>query len=125
MKPFALGVKVLHHSVEPLMSTNSAVTVLRSPSRLSGGAARFARIVEASDWDRTVDAVVAAASRTPQSPQKRFRSGFSDPHFEQRIEPPTQTWRPIPPLYHPMPATDHRADIRGIEDKSLETWATM
>src|SRR5229473_768785 len=71
-------------SVEPLISANSAVTVLRSPSTLASASAPAAtRTVEAEAWDGPgrVDAVNGAA----HSLQNFSPSGFSAPHFEQRI----------------------------------------
>src|SRR5580704_1148500 len=63
------------NSVEPLRSANSAVTVLRSPS--------------GTDPALTEEpAADTGKSALPQSPQKRFESGLSDPHFAQRILPP-------------------------------------
>src|SRR5467141_3449984 len=73
-------------AVDPFRSANSAVTVLRSPSGTA----------EASDDDSVGEtagrsigprALDAFNSGAPQSPQKRLDSGFSAPHFEQRILP--------------------------------------
>src|SRR5580700_2772505 len=77
-------------SVEPLMSANSAVTVLRSPSgtlvvsvasaTLNAGAA--ARPLFVSD---TGAARFSAANAVPQSPQNFLLSGFSAPHLGQEF----------------------------------------
>src|SRR5215471_6627115 len=97
-------------SVEPLMSANSAVTVLRSPSRFSGGDVSAIRIcgsfdfLAAADWDVpsaaphspqnfSRDSFVAPhrghleASVSPHSAQNFRPSRLSVPHFEQRIGP--------------------------------------
>src|SRR6516164_3778361 len=107
------------NSIEPLMSANSAVTVLRSPSTVSAAGAAVTRIGEshdlfaeatAADGSRAVPhspqnrlpAGLSArhfgqrlASGAPQSPQNFLLDGFSTPHLEQRISPPpTRTlWR--------------------------------
>ena len=49
-------------SIEPLMSANSAVTVLRSPSSASAAASGFTRIAELSGSALIVDAAVATPS---------------------------------------------------------------
>src|ERR1700687_5411451 len=62
-------------SVEPLMSANSAVTVLRSP---------FATSATAADGGRIVDFVVASVRGAAHSPQNRAAGEFSNPHCEHR-----------------------------------------
>src|SRR6516164_846560 len=80
-------------SIEPLMSANSAVTVLRSPSfeddrleSLSHSACStdtaISGVLENDTGDGAV--VLLATSVVPQSPQKRLPGGFSAPHFGQR-----------------------------------------
>src|SRR5271167_1713824 len=122
------GSRSCSSSVEPLISANSAVTVLRSPSSASGellsAATRTPRAKPGSDG------VAAAApapfvSRVPHLPQKSDVGGFSAlhfahcfasasphfaqkllvdglfvPHFEQRIELLESRDRPF--LYHPL-----------------------
>src|ERR1700689_3887073 len=63
------------------MSANSAVTVLRSPSRFSEAGASAIRIGESFD----LDAGAANPRAVPQSPQKRLSAGLSAPHFGQRF----------------------------------------
>src|SRR5215471_15348303 len=104
-------------SVEPLMSANSAVTVLRSPSRFSGGDVSAIRICGSFDFLAVADWDVPSAA--PHSPQNFSRDSFvaphrghfgarvsphsaqnfrpsrlSVPHFEQRITPPLEPYRP-------------------------------
>src|SRR5947199_8275037 len=66
------------NSVEPLMSANNAVIVLRSPSGSS-----------VSDTDSGAITAggtsIVTSKAAPQSPQKRLASEFSAPHFVQRI----------------------------------------
>src|SRR5208337_5080574 len=76
------GSRSCSSSVEPLISANSAVTVLRSPSRFSEAGAPAVRIAESFD----LDAGAAASPRAvPHSPQKRLPAGLSAPHFGQRF----------------------------------------
>src|SRR5216684_447607 len=100
-------------SIEPLMSANSAVTVLRSPSSASGAASEFTRIAERSSSARVDDAGEAIARAAPHSrqnlkgavfstphlghltakgpphsPQNLVLDGFSDPHLAHRIPDP-------------------------------------
>src|SRR5262249_35868028 len=96
-------------SIEPFMSANNAVTVLRSPSRLSGAGASAIRIwgpgflgAGAGDAPRTAphspqnlspasfDApqlAHLAASGDPHCAQNLRPSRLSAPHFEQRMFP--------------------------------------
>jgi hypothetical protein len=65
-------------SVEPLMSANSAVTVLRSPSRFSGAGVSATRIGES--LDRAAEAVRAGPSAAAHSPQKSSPGSLEAPH---------------------------------------------
>src|SRR5579863_5745830 len=72
-------------SVDPLMSANSAVTVLRSPSLSAEASARSAvtRIAPAPDAAQggmTVGADASPVIAAPQSPQNFLPAGFSAPH---------------------------------------------
>src|SRR5713101_1714504 len=71
-------------SIDPLMSANSAVTVLRSPSRFSGSGVSATRIGESFDF-LADDAAAVAPSTVPHSPQKRLPAELSAPHFGQRF----------------------------------------
>src|SRR5208282_6515729 len=76
------GSKSCSSSVEPLMSANSAVTFLRSPSRFSETGAPAIRIGASFD----LEAGAAADPRAvPHSPQKRLPAGLSAAHFGQRF----------------------------------------
>ena len=105
-------------SIEPLMSANSAVTVLRSPSSAAESAKVCSGATRTPDADPAGDEVAAAApapfvSGAPHLPQKSELGGFCSlhlahclasafphfaqklfveglfvPHFEQRIEAP-------------------------------------
>src|SRR6266852_4669245 len=72
-------------SVEPLMSANSAVTVLRSPSSASGellsGVTRTDGVEEVGAVDFNTFEISAAA----QSPQNFAFGAFSYPHFALRL----------------------------------------
>src|ERR1700756_245989 len=81
----ASGSRSSINSVKPFRSANSAVTILRSPSGTSesgadNGADETARLL--------VGASAAVGMAAPQSPQNRLGSGFSAPHFAQRISAP-------------------------------------
>src|SRR5215469_12025718 len=69
-------------SVEPLMSANRAVTVLRSPSRFSATALSITRIDESFGF---LGEAADGPSDAPHSPQKRLPAGLSEPHFGQRL----------------------------------------
>src|ERR1700675_553363 len=71
------------NSVEPLMSANSAVTVLRSPSSFSGSGASLTRTVGVSNFFAA--AAAGPPSAVPHSPQKRLPAGLSALHFGQRF----------------------------------------
>src|SRR3984893_7002475 len=77
------------NSVEPLMSANSAVTVLRSPSIVdeASGCSGVTRISEAVNpaGEPVVAGAAIPASAAPQSSQKADDGAFSAPHFEQRL----------------------------------------
>jgi len=66
------------------MSANSAVTVLRSPSRFSAAEGSATRIGESFDFFAGA-AAAGAPSAVPHSPQKRLPAGLSAPHFGQRF----------------------------------------
>src|SRR5215813_7470696 len=70
-------------SIEPLMSANSIVTVLRSPSRFSGAGASAIRIGAPRDFFAEAATVV---SEPPQSSQNFAEGEFSAPHFGQRLD---------------------------------------
>src|SRR5579863_6200914 len=78
------GSRSCSNSVEPLISANSAVTVLRSPSRFSGAVVSATRIGESFDFFAGA-AAAGAPSAVPHSPQKRLSAGLSLPHFGQRF----------------------------------------
>src|SRR5208282_6672535 len=63
---------------EPLMSANSAVTVLRSPSRFSGAGVSATRIGGSLGF--FADAVGVCASAAAHSPQKSSPGSFEAPH---------------------------------------------
>src|ERR1700675_4267448 len=76
-------------SIEPLMSANSAVTVLRSPSSGSpagcSGMTRISETVEA-DWRELVAAGAALpASTAPRSSENADDGAFSAPHLAHRL----------------------------------------
>src|SRR5215471_3096951 len=76
------------NSIEPLISANNAVTVLRSPSAMAVPLVcpAFTRMSDAIEEDVSDSAVTfSARSIVPQSPQKRLPGGFSPPHFGQRL----------------------------------------
>src|ERR1700732_1041395 len=73
-------------SIEPLMSANSAVTVLRSPSsavEASGcsGVTRMSGAVDAACGELAAADAALAVSAVPQSSQKADEGAFSAPHF--------------------------------------------
>src|SRR5216683_1302726 len=73
-------------SIEPLISANSAVTVLRSPTLESGsGLSRVTRIAEAAGVADTLDRCsTSALSDAAHSAQNRAPGGFSNPHRSHR-----------------------------------------
>src|SRR5712691_9198487 len=85
-------------SVEPLMSANSAVTVLRSPSSDADEASDAMRIAGSAGLVGSVWAADDGVSDAPQSPQKSSLGSFeapqfgqerasAPPHFEQNLRP--------------------------------------
>src|SRR5229473_1585562 len=76
------------NSVEPLISANSAVTVLRSPSIVSEACRAGAmRTPPAASADGLPPAVAASLpSALPQSTQNFAPGGLSELQFEQRFE---------------------------------------
>src|ERR1700694_2164708 len=73
-------------SVEPLMSANSAVTVLRSPSvNADASAGAVTRTAGAAD-STGVDSAAAALSEVPQSEQNVAPNALSEPQFEHRFD---------------------------------------
>src|SRR4029077_3008569 len=70
------------NSVEPLMSANSAVTVLRSPS-IAVDASDAIRIAGSAAFAGSVWAADEGVSDAPQSPQKSSPGSFGAPHFAQ------------------------------------------
>src|ERR1700691_6089072 len=80
------GSRSCSSSVDPLMSANSAVTVLRSPSSVSGEVLSGATRIPGAKPGGIEDAAAAPASlasRAPHLPQKSEVVGLSDPHFAQ------------------------------------------
>src|SRR5712691_1293106 len=80
-------------SIEPLMSANKAVTVLRSPSAIVEVSVCSAVTgMSGAFQENAGDCALAflAESAAPQSPQNRFTARFSLPHFEQRIGSPAR-----------------------------------
>src|ERR1700675_4999408 len=77
------------NSVEPLMSANKAVTVLRSPSSVAeaSGCSGVTRILGAGlgGAEGATAAAIAVPSGLPQSPQNFFSGGFSAPHCPHRF----------------------------------------
>src|SRR5713101_2362759 len=77
------------NSVEPLMSANSAVTVLRSPSIASevcrSGAMRTPPVTSAADG-LPLSATASVPSALPQSAQNFAPSALSELQFEQRFD---------------------------------------
>jgi hypothetical protein len=71
-------------SVDPFMSANSAVTVLRSPSIFSLAGVSATRIGESLDF--FAEAAEAPPSAAPQSSQNLAVAEFSAPHFEHRFD---------------------------------------
>src|SRR6516225_8147495 len=67
------------NSVEPLISANNAVTVLRSPSRFSATALPITRIDESFGFFG--DAVADSTSDVPHSSQNFAPGLFLDPHL--------------------------------------------
>src|ERR1700733_7462933 len=78
------GSRSCSSSVDPLMSANRAVTVLRSPSIFSVAGVSATRIDESCDFLVWV-ATAAAPSAVPHSPQKRLPAGLSALHFGHRF----------------------------------------
>src|SRR5262249_29604292 len=83
-------------SIEPLMSANSAVTVLRSPSGISWGStdcrSSMAGLPKLAGGAGTcgLDAVVPDTSDAPHSWQNRAVDGLLKPHFTQGV------WKAVP-----------------------------
>src|SRR5271167_1611894 len=142
------GSRSCSSSVEPLISANSAVTVLRSPSSASGellSGARRRFEADSGDDEVAAGAPASSASRAPHLPQKSEVGGFSAlhcaqrlasalphfaqkllaeglfvPHFEQRIGLPGNiSDRPL--VYHAAPRRDqHTAQVasRGASGRA-------
>src|SRR6516162_4414811 len=72
-------------SIEPLMSANNAVTVLRSPSAFSGADDSATRIAESPDSFAGA-ALASGSNAAPQSSQNFAEGELSAPHFAQRLE---------------------------------------
>src|SRR6516162_6647358 len=124
-------------SIEPLMSANSAVTVLRSPSRVvsvlwsllstrkfaDGARCGASGSAAVSGFAHSRQNFAAGGFSAPQdahcrrntdahSTQNLARSGFSAPHFEQRISA-----LPLAAPYGPMDARSH-SGIKKIHRRS-------
>src|SRR5215472_11047536 len=77
-------------SIDPLMSANSAVTVLRSPSGIAWASASPVTVSVGAPAPALGIRVADAAPRSgdnevPQSPQNFLSSGFSAPHLGQGL----------------------------------------
>src|SRR6516165_7352404 len=72
------------NSIEPLISANSAVTILRSPPRFSGSGASATRI--GASFDVCSDPTVGISSEAPQSLQNFAVEEFSALHLAHRFE---------------------------------------
>src|SRR5215469_10808479 len=110
-------------SIEPLISANKAVTVLRSPSLCPEAGSDSLRSIEliAGEAGAIAAGATSAAPQSPQNlsagslavphlgqartnfephaPQKRLPSRLSTPHLEQRIDSPVS--HPIRPPFSP------------------------
>src|SRR5216683_2628744 len=75
------------NSVEPLMSANKAVTVLRSPSDAAESATVCSDVIRTDGVEevRAVDLDSLEASAAAQSPQNFAVGAFSYPHLAQRF----------------------------------------
>src|SRR5712671_3056422 len=87
----ASGSRSSINSIEPLMSANSAVTVLRSPSSAPASAevcSDATCTLEVSPGDEEVTAAAPApfVSGVPHLPQKSDVEGFSVLQFAQSLE---------------------------------------
>src|SRR5215471_15486973 len=71
-------------SIEPLISANSAVTVLRSPSNGAGEASGPIRISGSAVFVGSVWTAVGGDREVPHSPQKSSPGSLDAPHFGQR-----------------------------------------
>src|SRR5712671_5948730 len=85
------GSRSCSSSVELLMSANSAVTVLRSPSiafevRNFSAMTRIWGAVDLVGAERVMAGVTPPASEVPQSSQNVDDGAFSAPHFGQRLD---------------------------------------
>ena len=76
-------IEVLHHSIDPLMSANSAVTVLRSPSSDADEALGAIRIADSAAGCGLAAAAVDVVNDAPHSPQNFSPGWLEAPHFEQ------------------------------------------
>src|SRR5215472_14494463 len=106
------------NSIEPLISANSAVTVLRSPS-VTAEAICSAEIVmlgvlKRDDVDRAI--AFLDASMVPQSPQKRLLGGFSEPHFGQwLVNGAPQSPQNLCPVGLSLPQFEQRISLPGVK----------
>src|SRR5215472_17856892 len=71
-------------SIEPLMSANNAVTVLRSPSNDAGKASGLIRISGSAVFVGSVGTAGGGDRDVPHSPQKSSPGSLDAPHFGQR-----------------------------------------
>jgi len=113
-------------SIEPLISANNAVTVLRSPSTASASAAASPIRTDGTIFCSNAESGEVhcpqnlkpggfskrhlgqtSASGAVHCPQNFIPPGFSNPHFEQRIEAPTLNQRPTA-FVSPSAAYRHR-----------------
>src|SRR5271166_1578032 len=78
------GSRSCSSSVDPLMSANSAVTVLRSPLAADASSDAVTR-TDGFAASTDVAASAAAASDAPQSAQNFAPNALSEPHFEHRF----------------------------------------
>src|SRR5262249_508918 len=71
-------------SIEPLMSANTAVTVLRSPSQFSGAGVSITRI--GASFTCFAEAASDIPRAVPQSSQNLAAGELSAPDFTQRLD---------------------------------------
>src|ERR1700733_6900871 len=72
-------------SVDPLISANKAVTVLRSPSRIATESTSAVTRSDETDFDKGVAAPVDALRSAAHSPQNFAVVTFSNPQLRQRF----------------------------------------
>src|SRR5215471_12498010 len=107
------------NSVEPLMSANSAVTVLRSPSVSAAEDSVALKLIEAgvlalADWLEAV-APAAPTSAVAHCPQKSAAGEFSNPHFAQRrLNGAAHCSQNLSPSGFSAPQLEQRISVAGF-----------